>query len=207
MAWRLYFNMEKVAIDLIKENLEQMTNENFPEMDFSNYDFFDKIDFIQIENNIKRGFLISTLICSLVEASINNILIKSVDNIDDRTFESSNENKIYILSVKHQFNYSEIKGHHLYKKFKDINKIRNELIHFKNNDIGQGQIVTSIPLRNIGKIRNLEDIFIKSELQKYFENALKLIKLFCNKCGLSMYQDCGILTCDGCCIDPPEFIM
>ena len=78
MSFDNYLNMERISIDLITENLNLMTNDSFPIIDFDDFEALDKIDYSKFKNNLKRGFLISTIICSLFEVTINNILMRSV---------------------------------------------------------------------------------------------------------------------------------
>lgn len=195
MSFDNYLNMERISIDLITENLNLMTNDSFPIIDFDDFEALDKIDYSKFKNNLKRGFLISTIICSLFEVTINNILMRSV-KYNHRILESSLENKLFILSVNFNFDYDNLKEHHLFANYKYLNKIRNELIHFKYNNIGNSMFITSITFPFLRKNDTLEKIFIKSVMQKYFEDAIDLIKLIAIKCNFNINLDCGLFGCE-----------
>ena len=68
MSWALYMNMDVLAIEISKEHIELMTDDNFEKGDDV---YLDEKVFL---NNIKNGFIVITQLNCFIECFLNAIL-------------------------------------------------------------------------------------------------------------------------------------
>lgn len=71
MAFEYFMNMERISIDIAKEHLEKMTNDNMEDDVFLDED--------KLKNNIKNGFIIITQLITFIESYLNTILNTCVE--------------------------------------------------------------------------------------------------------------------------------
>jgi len=97
----------------------------------------------------------------------------------------------------YNINYNYIKGLAYYKTYTELKKIRNDFIHYKKNHIGQGLSLVGqfrIPFGSIDKL--LIEIIDKKQVEKYYNDVLKLIEVICDKCNLGINSDCEMIDSD-----------
>jgi hypothetical protein len=144
--------------------------------------------------NIKHGYISITMLCSFVESFLNSILRDCLKCSAELLKTISILNKIEIIYLSYNKDIALIKGRYYYGAVKKCISIRNEMIHYKNNFIGEG---TGVPLNaRVGGVEII-DFFTKEKLRKLRTDILEFSDQMASDIGLSIYKDIEIFSCDG----------
>ncbi|MGL4912177.1 MAG: hypothetical protein ACRC3Y_07055 [Romboutsia sp.] len=188
MAHGQYIVIEKIELEIIEECLKKMTESNF----IDDENLF--LDHEKFENNIKNGIVIVTMLKTYLDTSIsyicNNRNIKIKQNIFQTIKELYKENESELLDIEEKTEY---------KLFEEMNNIRNNFIHFKNNYLGDS---TGIPLKGNGNSnfisgKELYKYFIKSKMNEVINGIQKLIKDIAEQFGFVVNNECRGFMSDG----------
>lgn len=185
MAFGFYFNMEKLALEIANEHLEIMTDDNI-------YDDI-WLDENKLSNNFKNGFVIITQLITFFESFLNSILIDCIEYSGDRLLKCSIEEKIEVIFMHYKKEFKNIKSNNLWENHIKTNRMRNELVHFKKINIGDGGM---LPNFYISKV-SVKDFFVKSNMKNIIKNYLKLVELIASTLELKIYHKVDIFACDG----------
>lgn len=185
MAFGYYMNMERMTLDIAREHLNYMTNDNML------YDVF--LDEIKLINNVKNGFIIITQLNVFVESFVNTILNKCIGYNKEQLLKTSVDEKLEIIFLYYKKDFSIIKSQHMWEKYKKILKVRNEMIHYKKTYIGDGTGIPNFSITNI----EVKEFFTK----RYMEQAISEIILLGDKIAknldLNVFHNIDIFECDG----------
>lgn len=185
MAFSFYFNMEKLALEIANEHLENMTDDNM-------YDDL-WLDDNKLSNNLKNGFIIITQLITFFESFLNSILIDCIGYSGEKLLKCSNDEKIEIIFMHYKKQFNNIKSSHLWENHIKNNRIRNELIHFKEINIGDGGMLPDFYICKV----SVKDFFIKSNITNIIKKYVELVELISSTLGLKIYHDVEIFACDG----------
>lgn len=194
MAFGIFLNFEKVSIEIIEEHIAKMTNNNVIhyELDF---DALEEESFIK---NLKNGAVAIVFIQNLFETSLNTILRRRADISEADILKSSISVKLQILSLIYGFELSAIKSDHSYAIYREIEKIRNDITHFKSNILCEATAIPADVKIDLGTSKKtLASIFTQDYVSEGYAQVKKLIKLICVNCGLYVYDDVQIIDYDG----------
>ena len=106
MAFGYYMNMERMTLDIAREHLNYMTNDNML------YDVF--LDEIKLINNVKNGFIIITQLNVFVESFVNTILNKCIGYNKEQLLKTSVDEKLEIIFLYYKKDFSIIKSQHMW---------------------------------------------------------------------------------------------
>ena len=185
MAFGYYMNMERIALDIAKEHVENMTDDNMED------DIF--LDEEKLKNNVKNGFIVITQLIAFIESYLNTILNTCVKYSGKELLKSSIEEKLEIIFLYYKKDLSIIKSQHYWECFRKILKVRNEMIHFKITDIGMG---TGIPNFSFAGIE-AKSFFTKHTMQDSIDKIIILGDLIAEELKLKVFHDINIFECDG----------
>ncbi len=189
MSHGTYVNLELITMEIIEEQIKLMNARNYKEL----YEGEPDYDLEILLNNYKRGYIVVTMLISLIESFLNDILSQYIRYSSDRLLRCSIEEKIDILYTIRSKDPNNLRSSHLYGIFKEVNKIRNELIHYKGNHIGDSFKILSIRIGNL----DLGEIFIKSKMQYYLDNIKELINVFGEDLNLTINYKAHPIASDG----------
>jgi hypothetical protein len=185
MAFGYFMNMEKLSLTIAKKHIIQMTDDNFED------DIF--LDKEKIISNIENGFVVITQLSSYFEGYLNTIISSCINYNGEALLKCSIEEKIDIIFMHYQKDWSLIKGQHSWEIYKKVTKVRNEMIHFKKTYIGDG---TGIPDFKLGgEVVSL--FFTKSYMNIILSEYIKLGDKIASVLGLKIFHDINIFECDG----------
>ncbi len=189
MSHGTYVNLELITMEIIEEQIKLMNARNYKEL----YEGEPDYDLEILLNNYKRGYIVVTMLISLIESFLNDILSQYIRYSSDRLLRCRIEEKIDILYTIRSKDPNNLRSSHLYGIFKEVNKIRNELIHYKGNHIGDSFKILSIRIGNL----DLGEILIKSKMQYYLDNIKELINVFGEDLNLTINYKAHPIASDG----------
>lgn len=192
MAWGYYLNMEVLSSSIIDDQISRLTNTNYQEVDY-NVKADNGDEFIA---NLKHGFISVVMIICYVESSINSLLRDySGYRPDGKLIESSIETKLEVLFAKRDEKLRQIRADCCWRDFNRIRKVRNQLIHYKNNTSG---VYSSWPPIDQWEIGGgiLGDFFTRDVILRYWERACQLIQKIVEALDLKLNPDRQIIGCD-----------
>lgn len=196
MSFSMFFNFEKVSSKIIESEIQQMDDcntlrENGMEEEQMNMDHF--------INNLYHGSIAAVFIVNLFETALNTILTRRLEIEEIEILKASHTIKLQLICKIYNVDFAILKGDHSYEVLQLIIKLRNDITHFKTNDIGDGHYLVkgiSIPLGTT-KRYHLEDLFSKSFIEECYHGTIQFLSLLCDKCGLLLNKDCEIIDSDG----------
>lgn len=201
MACGIFLNFEKLAISVIENEITQMTNNNV-------FLYEEKIEAVSTDtfsHNLYHGCIAAVFIVNFYETTLNTILRK-LNCKETDIFKTSHEVKLQLICAMRGIDISEIKGNNNYGFMRSTVKLRNDIMHYKNNMLAFGFAIpaeTTVPMGTT-KLA-LAKLFTKEYMEQQYNGVYKLLELICEKCGLVLCKDCNIITNDG--IDPEyEFV-
>lgn len=193
MAYSYYLNYEKVAIEIIEQQIELMTDDNVIYDETYDFDLIKEESFF---NNLKAGSIALMFINNLFETAMNTILRRNGILNENKT--KNVEQKLRVISEVYKFDLSEIKSNNLYCIYQNARTVRDDITHFKWNDLGPSFLIDSHIFLELGKERKcLAEIFTKKYIQDSYNSVFSLIDLICSKCRLAVNKKVQMIDCDG----------
>lgn len=189
MSWSTYVNLEIIALEIVGKELESLHESNIDSEDAGVIDY----NINKLLDGYKSGYIIVTMLVSLMESFLNNLLNQYIPEDNDRLLRGNIEEKIDILYFLNNNNPKVLRGSHLYGDFRKMNDIRNELIHYKSNYVGDHSYIASMKISKL----DLGTIFTKDKMGKYIENIKKLVDKISLDLGVEINYDVNPITSDG----------
>jgi hypothetical protein len=188
MAQGHYLNMEKLSLKIAEEHATIMTNSNLRD----ECDSFTDTNYL--ENNIKNGYVVITMLCSFIESFLNTILRDCIECEEELLKSTSIINKYDLIYLYYHKDIKLLKSNDCFGKFKTVNKLRNEMIHYKNNYIGLG---TGVPTHAEIKSIKIIEFFKKDNMLNLISSVTALADLIATQLELSICKEIDIFACDG----------
>ena len=186
MAWGWYLNMEPMALECAKAHVALMTNDNYTEEYLDTEGTERKPDSAAFLNNVQNGFMACVLTACYFESSINTLLRDGLGYDPDGIIIRGNEkSKVEIIGHGKEEELERIKSMACWRDYHRLKKMRNALVHYKNNDSCS---MSSWPPLNSWKIENeiVSDFFTRSNVAVCVERTEDLI------CELAELIDWGV---------------
>ncbi len=196
MAFGFFLNFEKLSQKVIEEELQKMTNSN-TRLVFESENLTELDDPVFIEN-LHHGAIAVTFIVNLYETALNTIISKRLNWMSNEILRASHSLKLQIICYEYDIDYNELKCDNRFSIMSEVIKVRNDITHFKTNEISTGSWVDSgvtIPMGTSKK--PLSEIFTQANIQRYYSGILSFLRLLCSKCDMEVNEDCEIIDCDG----------
>lgn len=195
MSFGIFLNFEKISLLIIENEIQQMTNDNVL---YGEGEECDEVNEAVFENNLYHGSIAATFIVNLFETTLNTILCRRLECIDEEIFKTSHNVKLQLICTMYKVDMSEIKRSNYFQQWQSIVKLRNDITHFKSNMVANGHYITVNTKVPMGKSKEpLAVQFTKDYMKKHYNGTYKLLELICEKCGLVLYSDCQVIDSDG----------
>lgn len=194
MAFGIFLNFEKLSQKIIENEIAQMTNDNISCWEYG----IGEVDEEVFENNLYHGSIAATFIVNLYETTLNTILGRRLACSEAEIFKTSHDVKLQLICTIFHVEISEIKSDHNYGFLRSIVKLRNDITHFKSNEVGMGHFITADAKMPMGASKDtLSTQFTQTYMEQHYKGILALLDLICKKCGLVLYEGCLVIDCDG----------
>ena len=195
MSSGLFLNFEKISLSIIENEIQQMTNNNVLHGETEECDEINEPVFA---HNLYHGSIAAAFIVNLFETTLNTILCRRLECVDEDIFKTSHNIKLQLICTMYNVDISEIKSNNFFQEWQSIVRLRNDIMHFKSNMIAEGSYISASAKVPMGKSKEpLAIQFTKDYMKKHYEGTYKLLELICKKCGLVLYKDCQVIDCDG----------
>lgn len=189
MSWSTYVNLEIIVLEIIERELVSLHESNIESEDGGVVEY----DIDRLLDGYKSGYIIVTMLVSLIESFLNDILNQYFPENNERLLRQNIDEKLDLIYLFNNKNPNTLRGSHFYEQFKSVKQIRNELIHYKSSYIGDHSYIESI---SIGKY-DLGELFIKQELSDYTVSTKGLINKIASDLDIELNYDVKPITSDG----------
>lgn len=188
MSVGFYMNMEKMSLNIVKEHLQYMTNDNI----LKGFEDLKYLDQEKLEANIKNGFIIITQLSIFIESFLNTILNNCVKYESENILKSKIEEKLEIIFLYYRKELITVRSNNYWKIFKEMTSVRNEMIHFKGVEIDDGLGLFDFKIKNI----SVNCYFTKGNMENLIDKIIKLSELIAEQLDLKIFSDINIFQCD-----------
>lgn len=194
MACGIFLNFEKLSLQIIRDNISKMTDNNTFPSDCEP----PEIDDEKFLNNLHYGSIASMFIVNLYETTLNTIVSKRLECIEPEILKTSHNVKLQLICTMFGADFSSIKSDNSFSLVKSIVQLRNDITHYKYNEVCMGHYISTESKIPMGTSKlAMADMFTKSYMEKCFNGVMDFLNLLCEKCGLVIYENCGVIDCDG----------
>lgn len=196
MAFGLFLNFEKLSLEIIENEIKQMTDDNA--LYYNDEEAVHEINEAKLLPNLYHGSIAATFVVNLYETTLNTILGRRLGCAEQKILEAHHALKLQIICILYGVDLISVKGHTSYAILQDIIKVRNDITHFKSNEIFEGSYIpisATLP-KGTSKLP-IAEIFTKTFMEKSYKAVLDFIDMLCQKCGLMICKECEVLDCDG----------
>jgi len=155
-------------------------------------------------HNLYHGSIAAVFIVNLYETALNTIISRRINSTE---FQPNHHKRLEYICNQYRIDPSEIKSTQAYKVTQSLINLRNDITHYKNNEVSTGHYFTSDTKFSIGKSEKaFVSLFTKMNMERSYRSVLELLELLCSKCRLTINEECEIIDSDGR-DDLCEFIM
>ena len=207
MSFSFFINMEPLLISIAEDNISKMW-ENMNDDIVLGF-----LDHSKIEDNFRYGFIAITAIVNYVESFLNTIIrdcIYSKNSIGSKLYTGNKESididdrdkklkeniakKIDFICDYYKVKRSLIKGSKEFSGFSELNKIRNNLVHYKIKWECEGSSISDfVYLKN----KTFKNFFQKESLSNELKNAKELCEKIATSSKLTMNKSAQFIECSG----------
>lgn len=185
MAFSYFMNMEKLSLSIAEKHIKFMTDNNFEDDIVLN----DEV----LINNLENGFVVITQLSCYLESFLNTIINACMLYSGDVLLKCSVEEKMDLIFMYYQKDWAGIKGDNVWAIHKKTTKVRNGMIHYKRNYVGDGTGIPGFSFEG----QEVAEFFTKSNMEKMKQGYVKLAEIIANELGLKIYPGIEIFACDG----------
>lgn len=194
MSFCMFLNFEKLSIQIIEDEISKM-DDSAKGMDFNTLETLNEEPFM---NNLYHGCIAATFIVNLYETALNTIVGKRLGCTETDILKTSHGVKLQLICTMCGVDLLKIKGSHNYATVQSIIKVRNDITHFKDNELFVGTFISNdITLPSGTSKEALTKMFSKSYMDKCYKATIEFLELLCAECGFLLSKDCLVFDHDG----------
>ena len=194
MAVSLFLNFEKLSLEIVENEIAQMTDNNL----LKGFEDIGAVDNEKFKHNLYHGSIAAIFIANIYEATLNTILSSILGITDIESLKASHNVKLSLICAIYKVDITSIKGDNAYSSLKNIQKLRNDISHFKFNEVCIGHFIHKESKVPFGSSKDsLAEMFTKTYIQNCYDGVIALLEVICQKCGLVLYKNCQVIDCDG----------
>ena len=181
----IYMNLELLALEIADEHISQMVVD--PEKDIHNSGCYSSL-----QDNIKHGWIATIMLYNYVESVTNTILRDCINYSDNKLMKCSIEEKLEIIYLYYKADISKLRE--IWEAYITITKVRNELVHYKSNYIGEG---TGFPAFGSKLFNKMIELFTFTKMKKIKQDIVIICNKIISDCGLELNQWVTLFASDG----------
>jgi hypothetical protein len=199
MAWCHYLNLEPLALELAQEHIDKMTNRNYMDK-YLDIDGTEPCpDYEAFLNNFKHGFMALTMLCCYYESSLNTFLREGLGfDFSSKQKVPGFDEKLEIIFENKPKERNAIKGNSLWRDWNEVIKMRNSLMHYRNNSAGIMSSYSPIHSWEIND-KKIDKYFTKSNFERISANAQWITNQLAAVVGLTVNPEPTTFGGDGRC--------
>lgn len=185
MAFSYFMNMEKLSLSIAEKHIACMTDNNYED------DIF--LDMNYLINNLENGFVVITQISCFFESFLNTIINSCMGYRGEVLLKCSVEEKMDLIFMYYKKDWTFIKGNNVWEIYRKTTRVRNGMIHYKRNYVGDGTGISEYSFEG----QEVAVFFTKTNMEKMKQGYVKLAEIIASELGLQIYSDIEIFACDG----------
>ena len=192
MAWDYYLNLEIISLEIVEQNINKMTDDNF----YSDLPGFINQD--EFLNNFKYGYVSILMLESYIESSLNTIIRDVIKCTSNKKLKLNIYDKITYIYTNFKISTTDLFNSKEYIDLSLAKSIRNDLIHYKFNSLGLGSAIP-VGANNINAIGKYElyNYFTKTNMTYVKEGIKKFLYLIANDLNLKINTSSLAIVSDG----------
>ncbi len=195
MAFSIFLNFEKLSTKIIEDAIANMNDDNILYYENAPTDEINEVVFLK---NLYHGSIAATFIVNLYETALNTIITRRLECTELDIIKTSHNVKLQLICTIFHTDFSEIKRDNSYSNVQSVIKLRNDITHFKYNEVEEGHYITKDTTIPMGTTKeSLANMFTKTHMEKCYQGVIAFLELLCEKCELVLNKDCQIIDCDG----------
>lgn len=193
MACGIFLNFEKLSLQIIKDNISKMTDDNMLPCEYEP----PEIDEEKFIKNLHYGSIASMFIVNLYETTLNTIVSKRLECIEPDILKTSHNVKLQLICTMFGADFASIKSDNSFSLVRSIIQLRNDITHYKYNEVCMGHYISTESKIPMGTSKlAMAEMFTKSYIEKCFNGVMDFLNLLCEKCRLVIYENCNVIDCD-----------
>ena len=194
MAFDIYLNFEKLSLQIIKDSIANMTDDNA--LPYNDEPF--GVDDEKFLNNLRYGSIASMFIVNLYETTLNTIVSKRLECEEPDILKTSHNVKLQLICTMFGADFASLKSDNSFSQVKSIIQLRNDITHYKHNKVCMGHYITTDATIPMGTTKlAMAKMFTKSYMEKSLKGVMDFLNLLCEKCNLAICDSCEVIDCDG----------
>lgn len=195
MACGIFLNFEKLSTQIIENEIALMDDDNLLFYDDGSTEEIKEENFLK---NLYHGAIVTTFIVNLYETTLNTILSRRLECTEIDILKTSHSVKLQLICTMFHTDLATLKGDASYPKLQSIIKLRNDITHFKSNEIAEGHFIPASATIPMGTSKeSLAALFTRTKMQESYKSVLTFLGILCQNCGLVLNTQCEIIDCDG----------
>ena len=159
---------------------------------YNENEYPDFLDMDKVTYNIKHGFIAITQLIIFLESFFNTIINKCMLKNNELLLKMNINEKLEVICLYYKKEPCLIKSKNFWDTYLKLNRIRNELIHYKDSLINESSAIQDFKIGNI----SVKEIFIKSKMKKNYKHIIKLTEHIANILELKINKKINIIECD-----------
>jgi len=184
-------NLEPLALEIADEHISKMTDSNVCNLfEGQPFDEYISLDNEAFHNNLKNGWIAVLVLSNYIESVVNTILRDCVYYKGENLLKANLDDKLEILYLYYRMDISALKEKH-WEYYRKIIRLRNELVHYKCNFVGEGM---DIPLKWKEPFGDIGDIFTFSTMKKMKEEIIKFCEKLISDFDLAIHPEPELLA-------------
>ena len=188
MSFLYHFNLQVVCLEIAQMHLNNMTNENMQCEFYANEN--------KLANNIKHGVAVIIMLCTAIENSLNFLLVEKIKDKKqlNKILYFSTEEKLKKIYGLYNCSINDLENSFEMKTYQNLKKLRNHLVHFKNNLIGNvGGIFLEWRIWNY----SATEFFTKNNMQLQYDIIINLLEKIATDLKLNFNKGAPIFGFNG----------
>ncbi len=195
MAFRFVLNMELLSLSIAKTCITSMTDSNYDDSQ-SRKEELPVPDDQALINNLSLGFVAITMLNCYYESFLNSILRDHLGfSANGSVLKGSEGEKLEIIFNGNESALERIKADVDWRDAHRIFKLRNHLVHFKNNVSADYSSYPPIDSWKVGG-ETLGDFFRKSKMETGLAAVQQLVANIASALGLVLGDSNDPIICD-----------
>ena len=126
-----------------------------------------------------------------IESYINDILNNCIEEKTDGFLKCNLTEKLELIYLYYRKDISELRKTYGWQVFKESQKIRNGIVHFKKSEMGYSGYTPDLFIEK----SSLNELFLKEPMKKYMDEIIGFAKRIAEDLGLTLYLNCDVIGC------------
>ena len=165
MSFQHYFNMERLALNVAEKAIGDLPDKR---------EYDDGIPIVDdtAMQALEKGSIAIIMLNIFIESYINDILNNCIEEKTDGFLKCNLTEKLELIYLYYRKDISELRKTYGWQVFKESQKIRNGIVHFKKSEMGYSGYTPDLFIEK----SSLNELFLKEPMKKYMDEIIGFAK-------------------------------